>query len=103
MVATPRLASDGNDDPPMAISAGNGPLPLGLLMVAVNDTVFVPFPTVTMRFAPLSVPVTELGLAGLAPSSYCCACAMISARRHVQSALLAMRVPLIDLKGSGIF
>src|SRR5262249_4824383 len=90
-------------DPPMVMSAGNGPVPDGLVMVELNEMELPPLPTVTARVVPFSAPVTVDGLAGLVPSSYSCACAMISARRQTPSALAAIRVPESDLNGSGSF
>src|SRR5580704_17483466 len=65
------------------------PLSITLIVIPVDDNV------------PVTVPVNALPPGFYAPSSQSCICWAISARRHVQSLLLAIRVPLTDMNGSG--
>ena len=59
--------------------------------------------TLIVNEVPDNEAVTEDGLGGLVPSSFCCNNWLISARRHVQSFLVVTFVPDTRVNGSGSF
>src|SRR5688572_9119376 len=104
ITATPRLANTGRSALlPSTISAGIGAAgaPPGRVMPTEKLTVLPGSPVVMVSRSASNAPVTMLGLGGLGPSSYSSTCAAISARRQIHSALLEIRWPNGDKKGSG--
>jgi hypothetical protein len=56
-VATPRLETDGREEPPQVKRTGKGPVPDGLDTEQLKDIVFPLSFTVTVRVLPLNVAV----------------------------------------------
>src|SRR5262245_5694747 len=83
--------------------SGNGPVPLGLEIVAVSVIEAEPCVDTTVSVLPDSVAVRVLGGAPLGPDTQYSICALISARRHLHWSRVVMRVPLVIRNGSGRF
>src|SRR6185503_2838960 len=105
MVATPRPVKMDAGRLPVAVfipmTTGNGPVPLGLVIVEVN-VIEAPFCVeTTERLLPDKVAVRVLGGAPFGPDTQCCIGPMMSARRHRHWSFVVMRVPLLIRNGSG--
>ena len=107
MVATPRLVKMLAGRLPVGVfipmTSGKGPAPLGVVIVEVKVIEVDPWVETTVRVLPEKVAVSVLGGAPLGPDSQYCIWEPISARRHLQSSRLVMRVPLVIKNGSGKF
>jgi hypothetical protein len=107
MVATPRLVKMDEGRLPVAVfipmTTGNGPFPLGVVIVELKVIEAEPWVTTTESRLLENVAVTLLGGAPLGPETQCCICALISARLHLHWSRLLMRVPLVIKNGSGKF
>src|SRR5262245_40837800 len=99
IVATPLPVKIDEGKLPVAVfipmMTGNGPAPLGLLIVEVN-VIEAPFwVETTESVLPDSVAVTVAGGAPLGPDTQYSMIALISARRHLHCSLVVMCVPLV--------
>src|SRR3954468_24933097 len=82
--------------------AGYGALPVGGNATDAENVIeVVPSPAFTVMLVLVTLPLTIAGFGGFAPSSQLSICALISARRHIQSARFVIGEPLIDRNGSG--
>src|ERR1044071_9417425 len=103
MVATPRCVKmlPGSEPvaEPIPMMTGKGPAPVGRLIDERKVIVAPACVTVTVSMLPEKVAVTLLGGAPLGPDTQYCICELISARRHLHSALVLMRAPLV-IRGS---
>ncbi|MFZ5893582.1 MAG: hypothetical protein ACOY0T_21145 [Myxococcota bacterium] len=107
IVATPRLVKIEAGKLPvgvfMPMTSGNGPFPLGNVIVLLNVMLAEPCVTTTVNFPPEKVAVRLLGGAPFGPDTQCCICELISARRHLQPSRVEIRLPLVIRNGSGKF
>lgn len=81
--------------------AGNGPDPLGFVIVTEKEMDLPESETWIVKVLPEYEAVTLEGFPGSVPSSYFCSNELSSACRHFQSALVWTLVPPANVKGSG--
>src|SRR4029077_518564 len=105
MVATPLLVKMlvGTPDPSIEMTIGNGPAPLGVVIVELRVIDVEPWVTTTVSLPPEKVAVSVAGGAPLGPVPQYWMRELISARRHRHWSRVLMRVPLVIRNGSGRF